>query len=1577
VSRQTRHNWWSASNRHRRSSRKHRLGSFQRRSLRFEPLEDRRLLAVVTVDTLDDSVNLGDGHTSLREAIFATNTVPGPDTINFAPALTASGPATILLTQGELAITDALTINGPSANLLTIDASGSDPTPGVKDGLGGRIFNIDSDHPFLPAPDATQLLSVTINGLALTGGESGDVYYGGGAIFSRENLTISGCDIHDNSALARGGGIFAQEGILSIDDSVVRDNSVTKNGIGDGGGITCEHEVVDIADSLISGNSATSFGGGLYFEACDITVRQSEISGNDGTNFAGGISSTQGKLTIIDTTIIGNTAGHGAGIYSEYVGSGGLTTISGCAISDNVASGRGGALDVRHGHVVIGYTTITGNEAPDGQGSGIAARFTDALVEITSSILAGNGSSDVDSLDSATFISHGFNLVGTGLAEDAFNQPGDQAGVLDPKLNPLADNGGFLLPDGSHILTHALMPGSPALDAGDPAAVADVDGVPQFDQRGTPFTRVYDIDGSGGPRIDIGAYEAQPFTLVVDTLADESDGDYSAGDFSLREAIEFANSHAGHDTIVFSGTLTELGPASIVLSLGELQITDALTIRGPGTDRLTIDASGNDLDKNTFGNGSRIFNIDDHSIQVIQVQIRDLTLTGGDAIGNGGAIFSAEQLLVSGLLLTGNHTTAGGGAISTGASQSPANVITNCTITNNVAGGTGGGILVQGSSTATVLISGNTISGNTARAGGAIYAGRSAPGFVTISDDTISGNTATQQGGAIYLALSNTVKATISQSMISGNTAAQQGGALFISSARDLSITGSTIVNNSSTSASPSLSRGGGIYLNATDISISGSTISGNSAAAGGGVYSANGELTVNFSTIQNNNASNGNGGGIFSRLDRLTVTGSTISGNTANGPGASAGGDGGGLWHSTGTIGPSQILDTIISGNSVNQNGGGLYASSGIDAGVGSNLTLVNVTIDGNSAARGAGLTSTMGGQITSGRLALTDGSISGNTATLNGGGVYSRYASLALDGTTISGNRAGGNGGGVAVAQSSNQATLLSLFNAAVTTNVAGPNGDGGGLWIPTGNAQISLVSSKIDGNSARRGGGIFRGTSAIQGGIAAIDSSLSGNTATQSGGGIYNQGGALAFTRSTISGNTANTQATGGGGGVFARQTDVTLISTSLIGNSNMFARGGGLYLNSGDLNVTGTTIAANFARQGGGGVQIQSGPNDRVVFQSSTVSGNSSGSGTGGISVTGGLTLRNSTITKNVGAALESGNGGVGGIDFNPVNTTLESDHTIIAGNIGSIAPDLRFQSLSLATIRSTLIGDNTGSPLLEAPLGSPDINGNIIGEPTSKGGSGVIDARLGPLASNGGPTQTHALLPGSPAIDAGAIISGPPLGYDQRGVPFSRAVDGNGDSIVRIDIGAYESQGIPSFSPGDYNQNGIVDTADYTIWRDSLHREVVPFSGADGDGSGRVDTGDFAIWSANFGHLLFITPPATGGSGAASLEFRVDAPSETAPPKFGASLFSEGVLSATINRQSDSAGQPVAAPAINDSALLAWLTPQSNVRFVPNESASLANQARDEFEPPGRDFTSLEAAFESIGDGFETPGALAL
>ena len=151
------------------------------------------MLAVVTVDTNLDTVDFNDGVTSLREALFATNLIGGDDTIDFDAALDGQ---TILLTAGELAITDALTIDASSlASGLTIDASGNDPTPDQNNDDGSRVLNIDNGN-------SANDIDVILSGLTLTGG---DVLGDGGAILSRENLTITGSTISGNSAVNSGG----------------------------------------------------------------------------------------------------------------------------------------------------------------------------------------------------------------------------------------------------------------------------------------------------------------------------------------------------------------------------------------------------------------------------------------------------------------------------------------------------------------------------------------------------------------------------------------------------------------------------------------------------------------------------------------------------------------------------------------------------------------------------------------------------------------------------------------------------------------------------------------------------------------------------------------------------------------------------------------------------------------------------------------------------------------------------------------------------------------------------------------------------------------------------------------------------------------------------------------------------------------------------------------------------------------------------------------------------------------------------------------------------------------------------
>ena len=130
-----------------------------------------------------------------------------------------------------------------------------------------------------------------------------------------------------------------------------------------------------------------------------------------------------------------------------------------------------------------------------------------------------------------------------------------------------------------------------------------------------------------------------------------------------------------------------------------------------------------------------------------------------------------------------------------------------------------------------------------------------------------------------------------------------------------------------------------------------------------------------------------------------------------------------------------------------------------------------------------------------------------------------------------------------------------------------------------------------------------------------------------------------------------------------------------------------------------------------------------------------------------------------------------------------------DNSIVAGNTASWKnPDLS-SSTGTITAHYSLIGDNAGTSLAEAQ--SPDAHGNLIG---SSAGGGVIDPLLAGLANNGGPTLTHALLPGSPSMDAGDPLFVPPPDFDQRGNPFARVVG------ARIDMGAFEDQSADTTPP---------------------------------------------------------------------------------------------------------------------------------------------------------------------------------
>jgi CSLREA domain-containing protein len=264
---------------------------------------------------------------------------------------------------------------------------------------------------------------------------------------------------------------------------------------------------------------------------------------------------------------------------------------------------------------------------------------------------------------------------------------------------------------------------------------------------------------------------------------------------------------------------------------------------------------------------------------------------------------------------------------------------------------------------------------------------------------------------------------------------------------------------------------------------------------------------------------------------------------------------------------------------------------------------------------------------------------------------------------------------------------------------------------------------------GNTTRPGGGLL-----IRDGNIVEDVIVEGNSASF-GGGIYSCNGFI-MRRTTIRGNTSTDR--GGGIGMDCSGTSNFIIDNSTISGNIAATRGGGIALRDGTFIITNSTFSGNFASDRGGAIRADGGT---VNLLNVTITANSAGNRQGGIARAGG---------------------------------TFILGNTIVAGNIAPNHPDCE------GSFGST--GNNLIGIVDSGCTGFSSLLADITGSTTSP-----RNPQLGLLADNGGTTRTHALLPGSPALD----VASPSLcpSTDQRGTV--RPLDGNNDSFTICDIGAFE------------------------------------------------------------------------------------------------------------------------------------------------------------------------------------------
>jgi parallel beta-helix repeat protein len=352
-----------------------------------------------------------------------------------------------------------------------------------------------------------------------------------------------------------------------------------------------------------------------------------------------------------------------------------------------------------------------------------------------------------------------------------------------------------------------------------------------------------------------------------------------------------------------------------------------------------------------------------------------------------------------------------------------------------------------------------------------------------------------------------------------------------------------------------------------------------------------------------------------------------------------------------------------------------------------------------------------------------------------------------LTISGLTITDGDNGNGGGGMEIDCYGDPVNVV-LDSVVITGNSTSSNGGGFYMYAC---GDLTIRNSTVSYNYAESGGGGVRVENSQN--LTIENSTFAHNTSDSDGGALYLTGaeGVVTITNSTFNNNEAND---GAGLEIYENQgaQSITIANSTVTGNVGN-GDGAGLYFYGSDAAILSSTIVGNSADNNTGGVLVTSAD---VTVTASLVGGNTDAGGSGTTATDIGTGIREMSL----GASKHTGRGGGGGKDSGPVAE---------AGGVSA-------QAAGSVTITSNVING-----IVDPNLATTDGGGNHLG----------VAPGVGALASNGGATQTLALLPGSGAIDAAgaAVPSFPGNEFDQRGAGYARLVNG------ALDAGAFEVQAV--------------------------------------------------------------------------------------------------------------------------------------------------------------------------------------